>query len=255
MALRPAQSLFLPFDDVAAGTSVSLTATVQQACLLNDLVISCALTGLVTAIAVAGQSLMCSDLGVDLGLFRYDCAAEGHRGIGIALAQQQQVTLTVAPASSAVARASIGIDPVDPSAAINVNDLGDGLNYVFGLGSSGSVAVTSSTTVTANSRRDGVLGPLIGSYLAAASHIIQDATITSFKVNNLELMNGVAGSDVPLQAILPDATDLDGRTLAYPIETNDAVAITYRNDDADAGDVFTARAGIFMMPAAAAIAA
>lgn len=246
--LRLAQSYFLGFDDQAAGTTVNLSATVQQACLLNDLVISCAVAGLLTEAKVAGQSIMCSDSGMPFGAFRYDRGLEGHSSFAIALDQQQQVALTLAPASSAVARASIGIDPVNPSDIEDVNTLGDRLNRFFGGGSSGAVAISSTAASTATSRRDCILGPMVVDYTAAASHIIQDATLTSIKVNNLELMNGVSGSDVPLQALAPDATDIDGRTLAYAVQTNTAVVATFRNDDADSGDVYTARWGFFCIP-------
>jgi hypothetical protein len=255
MGLRQAQSFFLGFDDQAAGTAVTLTATIQQACLLNDLVLSCGVAGLLTECKIAGQSIMCSDSGMPISAFGYDAALEGARSIAIAVDQQQQIVLNVAPLSSAVVRASIGIDPVDPIAVVDVNSLGDRLNRFFGGGSSGTVAITSTATSTATSRRDCVIGPMVASYTPAANHVIQDATLTSLKVNNLELMNGLSGSDVPLETLLKDATDLDGRTVAYAVQTNTAVVATFRNDDADAGDVYTARWGFFCIPTDLAVAA
>lgn len=255
MSLRQGQSFMLGFDDVAAGTAVLLTAKLQQACLLNDLGIDCANPGLVTDVRVAGQSIVCSDSGMPFGAFRNDAGVEGHRGIAIALDQNQEVTINAAPASSAVVRAWIGIDPVSPEKVDDVNNLADRLNFVFGGGSSGAVAISSSATSTAIARRDCVLGPMLVDYTAAGSHIIQDALLTSLKVNNLELMNGIAGSEIPLKALAPDATDVDGRTVAYLVQANTAVVATFRNDDADSGDTFTARWGFFCMPAELAIAA
>ncbi len=253
MGLRDAQSFFLGFSDAAAGTSVDLTATAQQACLLNDLGVTCANQGLVTEVKVAGQSIMCSDKGMPFGAFRSDAGVEGHRAIGIAIDQQQTVTINAAPASSSVVRAWIGIDPANPARIDDVNQIGDRLNRFFGGGSSGACAISASTESTATSRRDCVLGPMIVDYLAAANHIIQDATLTSLKINNLELMNGASGSDVPLSALAPDATDIDGRTVAYLVTKNAAVIATFRNDDADSGDTFTARWGFFCLPADEAI--
>lgn len=252
--VRQPQSFFLPFSDEAAGTTVTTSGTLQQASLLQDPVMSCAVRGLLTAFTVAGQSILASDQGSDIDAWVHNAQYEGHRGIGINLDQNQVVSVTAELASSSVFRFGVGIDPCDPADVDSVNDLGDGLNYAFGLG---SVTIGDAETgeLSAEARRDCLLGMLGISYTAVATHVIENAFVHSILVNNLELLNGLQTAGLTLSALLHTATDIDGRCLCYPISTNDTVVVKMTNDDATSGDDMTIRGNIFCMDAESVAAA
>ena len=248
--VRKPQGFFLPFSDEAAGTTVTTTGTLQKASLLQDPVAGCAVKGLITAFSVAGQSILASDSGVDIEAIAHDAQYEGHRGLGINLAANQIVSVTAALASSSVFRFSLGVDPVDPADVDDVNDLGDGLNWAFGLGSV-TVGDADVGQLSAESRRDCLLGMLGLGYTAVATHVIENAYVHSILINNLEMLNGLSTAGVGLSALLHTATDIDGRCLCYPVSANDTVVVKLTNDDATSGDDMTIRGNIFCMDAEA----
>lgn len=219
---RNAQGLDLGLGRVAATTTGTLTGTLDATVLLQDVIIDSDQDGLIDDIKVSGQSVWCSDKGGDINAFKRDAQVEGHRGLGIALVQNQTVTVDYTLDAAGKIAGSVGTDPVNPEAFVPVNQLGSALDYAGGLGNV-SVAGASAGVLSCTVRRPVMLGRLI---LSPESDAI-DIVVTSVKVNNIELLSG--GGEVPIAAFAHDCTDVDGCVLGYPVETNDTLQISLHN--------------------------
>ena len=239
---RNAQGLTLGLPRTAAAATGTLTGTLQNPSLLQDLHLNADQLGLVDAIRVANQSVMCSDAGMDLGAFALDAQVEGHRGLGIPLNSQQEVTIDYTLVAAGAIAGGIGIDPLGAGPITPVNDLGPLLNYCAGLGSV-DAALTADTDLSATMRRRCVLGLLGFSW----EQNVEDLTIRSISVNNIELLAGPNGQtgEVGIQVYGWANTDNDGATLAYPVRVNDDVTVTIHNYNVAASFVY---GGIFVLP-------
>jgi hypothetical protein len=247
---RNAQGLALGLGRSTGAAAFSLTGTLQIPALLQDLVLRASQLGLVTDLRVAGQVLMCSNQGATLDMFRPDAEVEGQRGLGIPLAAQQVVQCDGTLAAAGTIAGGIGVDPITPDRVVPVNMLGRALDYVFGLGSSGAVAAGAAGTLTATSRRDVMLGRIVMNSDGGGDVV----TVRSIQVNNIELLSGQSGAtdELPVEYFSGENSDVDGLTLAYPVQDNGNVTVTIQNNDAVARTTY---GGIFVMPEVAAEAA
>lgn len=246
---NPAQALTLGLGrDGAASTVKTLTGQTQVGLLLEDVVLESSQTGLVTDILLAGQSVMCSDLGMDLRAFASNSYCDGHRALGVPFNKTQFVTVKATLDANGTIAGLVNVQglPEDVKAAglPDVNALGERLHYAFGLG---SVVVPAGGTafITATATRDCTLG-LIGFSAIAAT--ILDLTITQIKHNGRELLAGrqdATVDEVPLIGFSHQNTDVDGRILACRVKTNDKLVIGLRNYNA--GNL-TVWGGIFCLP-------
>lgn len=239
---RNAQGLALGLPRATGAAAFSLTGTLQQAALLQDLVLNADQLGLVTDIRVAGQSIMVSNQGADISMFAAAAQSEDHRGFGIALDSQQEVSVQGTLAAAGTVYGGLALDPVDPSQVVPVNQLGQELDYCCGLGSV-SVGAGADADLTATIRRPVFLGLLC---LTPSADAI-DITVRSVKVNNIELLNGPAGvnGEVGIEMFSSLATDLDGRIIGYPTRQNDQISITCHNYNVAARTVY---GGAFLLP-------
>ena len=241
---RNAQGFFLPLGRLVAVPFV-LRGVIQQACLLQDPLIVPSLPGtgiLVTEFRLAGQSVMCSDHGAPIEMWAPDCVVEGHRGLSIPLAAQQEVVIETNQAAGTLS-GGVGLRPILPDQVIPINQMGRGLDYVFGLGSVVAGAGADAVLV-ARAQRPCMLGQLVITTTAAP----MDIAIRSITVNGIELQGGAALAEQSAGCFSPQCTDDDGCVLGFPVSANDTVQIMLHNWNAAA---ITVSAGCFVLPSGA----
>jgi hypothetical protein len=238
MLPRNAQGLTLPLGR-QAGAPYNLAGTLQQAALLQDPILMSTNPGQVTQFRVAGQSIMCSDQSAPLIMLAPDCQVEGHRGMGIPLTAQQEVTIATDLAAG-VLSGGINLRPIDPSQVVPINELGTLLDYLFGFGVV-NAGIGADFILTARALRPGMLGLMV----LAADANPEDIAISSITINNIELQAGEAGAETTVDQYGPFCTDDDGCVLGYPVRQNDQVIIAGHNYNAAAINV---RGGCFMLP-------
>ncbi len=241
MAQRNAQGYVFGLGSVRAAAAGTLTGTLQIASLLQDLSLQISVAGgLVTAIRVAGQNILVSNVGCDVNMWAPNCQLEGHRSLGIPLDAQQQVAIDYTLSGAGNASGGIGSDPIAPQQVIPVNSLGPALDYACGLGT--VAAPAGAWTFSATILRPVHLGRMV---LTAA--VADDLTVRSVTVNNIELMSGAAGAvgECAIEVFAHTATDVDGLTLDYFARANDIVTISGNNYNVGAQRV---DGGIFVLP-------
>lgn len=240
---RNAQGLTLGLPRAAGAAAGTLTTTLQSSALLQDLHLNASQLGLVDAIRVAGQNVMCSDKGMDIqGFSSINVNPEGHRGIGIPLASQQTVAVDYTLAAAGTIAGGVNVEPIDPALLAPVNTLGQALNYCAGFGSIAAGA-GATTAMVVTMRRQVMLG-LFG--LTASANSI-DLTVRSISINNVELNAGAAGQagEVGFDVYSWRSDDTDGNTIGYQTRVNDQITIQIHNYNAAAIDVY---GGAFILP-------
>jgi hypothetical protein len=242
MGQRNAQGYIFGLGSVRAAAAGTLTGTLQIASLLQDLSLQFSVAGgLVTAIRVAGQNILVSNLGCDINMWAPNCQLEGHRSMGIPLDQQQQVSIDYTLSGAGNASGGIGSDPISPTQVIPVNSLGPALDYAAGLGTvaaAGAAAFVLQATI---------LRPVHLGRMVLTASVPDDITVRSVTVNNIELMSGAAGivGECAIETWAHTATDVDGLTLDYYARANDIITISCNNYNAGAQRV---DGGIFILP-------
>jgi hypothetical protein len=248
MLLRNAQSFHMGLSRAAAATSGTSSGTLYVDSLLQDLqVINTASYTLISSIKVAGQEVLTTDSDIDGLMFHPQAQCEGQRSLGIPLAENQTVSFTWTSGASAIVFGSVGTDPILPDQVVPINALGSALDYAGGLGSASiDVSADTTTTLSATSRRDQVVGRMVFS----ASAVEVSHEISSIKVNNIEMLSG--DDAIPLQSLGYQSTDYDGNVLAYPADTNTNITVAIENLTGAAGTDSVVKGGFFCMPKLAA---
>ena len=236
---RNAQGYLFGLTRQAGAPQGTLTGTLQQASLLQDLVITTDQFTELTNVRVAGQNLLVSNQPANAAAFAPNADVEGHRSMGIPLDSQQVVSIdyssfdAVGVAANSTTSGAIGTDPIsrEQVLGIPVNSLGRGLDFCCGLGHviAGAGAAWTLQCVV---QRPVMLGRLI----LAIGQNPNDVTIRSITVNNIELLSGAAGAagEFGALACVNTQTDNDGNILAYPAGVNDTITITGFNYNAAA---------------------
>ncbi len=240
---RNAQGLTLGLPRATGAAAGTIETTLQSSALLQDLHLNANQLGLVNAIRIAGQNVMCSNLGFDIqGFSSINVNPEGHRGLGIPLASQQTVAVDYALAAAGTIAGGVNVEPIDPSMISPVNTLGQALNYCAGFGVV-NVGAGGDASMVVTMRRQVMLG-LMG--LTASANSI-DVTVRSISINNVELNAGQSGQlgEVGLDVYSWRSDDTDGNTIGYQTRVNDQVTIQLHNYNAAAIDVY---GGAFILP-------
>jgi len=235
----------------AAGTG-TLSATAQIPLLLEDLAISFGQGDdfEVSDIKLAGQSLACSDKNMCGKAWAFASQSEGYRSLSTPIDQNQtlEVSISNTGAAGQVFGFACGTTPIAPSEVIPTSRLGQALNYFFGLGNV-TIAAAATGVLSATALRPVTLGRLILSERGKAGidfSELDDITIDSIKVNNIELLSGNATDNpIPGTTCSVYSTLDQDLLLAYPIALNGNITITLTNNGA-AGK--TISGGCFVLP-------
>ena len=254
MANRNAQGYFLGAGyqaAVAANGQTVLTGTAQIPLLLEQLVLDGADDSVVTAIRLAGQNLFASNASCPLKIWKaYSFAhKDSSSSISCPIDRNQtfQVSITNGAGGPSDFSYSVGTTPlINPDgsevlATPDVNQLGSLLNYVFGFG--GFVACApGQTTFTATALRNCTLGKLIlCTDGAGAVAELNQVTIDSIQVNNIELLSSSATEVMNASTLgVFSQIDLDDALIAYNVELNSTVSITINNRTAAAINIAAA---------------
>jgi hypothetical protein len=234
---RNAQGYLFGLTRQAGATTGTLNGTLQQASLLQDLVITTDTFGEINNLRVAGQNVLCSNQPANLAAFAPNAMVEGHRSLGIPLDSQQTVSIdyssfnALGVAANSVTSGAIGTDPISRQQVIPTNSLGRGLDFCVGMGSV-IAGAGAAWTLTCTVQRPVMLGRLV----IAIGQNPNDVTIRSITVNNIELLSGAAGAAGEFGALTctNTQTDNDGNTIAYPAGVNDTISIQGFNYNAAA---------------------
>ena len=251
---RNAQGYFLGTNaaaQTAAGATITLSATAQLPLLLEDLVITSQQADgfTVSEIKLAGQSLMCSNQNFVGKGFSYAAQSEGYRSVSCPIDQNQTFEITIVNGAQAARFGfAVGTTPIAQSQVIPTSQLGQALNYSFGL-SNAVVPAGGTAKMTATALRPVTLGRLILSEVGKAGvkfDELEEIEIQSIKVNNIELLSGNATDNpIPAQVCSVYSTLDQDLLLAYPISLNGTIEITLKNNGA--ADT-TVEGGIFVLP-------
>lgn len=224
---------------VAGGPITTFTGTTQVPVMLEDLIIQSgqATGGLITSLRVAGQEVFASNQACPVAAFAPACQVEQYRSVSLTLDQQQTFAMDVNNTSAAAGRFqfSVATTPISQTEIVPVNQSGDALNYCFGFGEGLAVAGGGGLlTLNATALRPCILGRLVvtGDGAIGTGANLADVEITSILVNNIELLSGAAGpgGNVPASAFGVLSTDTNGAQLAYPVELNSIVSISFINN-------------------------
>lgn len=251
MANRNAQGYFLGsnFLNLGGGAAGVLTGTAQIPLLLEQLVISGSDDAVVTGIRLAGQNLLASNQNVPAKIFKDFSFAHKDSSSSVSCPidrnQTFQVEITNGAAGAANFDFSVGTTPlINPDgsevlATPDVNQLGSLLNYVFGFGDYQNVGVGATVTFQATALRNCTLGKLvICSDQAAGFAELQDITVNSIQVNNIELLSSAAAEVIPASSLgVLSQIDLDDSLIAYDVELNSTVTIAIQNRSAGAVNI------------------
>ena len=254
MANRNAQGYFLGAGyqaAVAANAQTVLTGTAQIPLLLEQLVLDGADDSVVTAIRLAGQNLFASNASCPLKIWKaYSFAhKDSSSSISCPIDRNQtfQVSITNGAGGPSDFSYSVGTTPLtnpdgsEVLATPDVNQLGSLLNYVFGFG--GFVACApGQTTFTATALRNCTLGKLVlCTDGAGAVAELNQVTIDSIQVNNIELLSSSATEVMAASTLgVFSQIDLDDALIAYNVELNSTVSITINNRTAAAINIAAA---------------
>jgi len=249
---RNAQSFYLGGTQVRQGAAgpYTLTGTLETDLLLEDLIIQTDNPHMLTDVTVAGQSIFASDQAVPTTALQPNSwlSNTGHKSMSIPLAARQQVAIQgdsaalFGPAAASNIAFAIGTAPIAPAAVIPVNQLGaEALSYVVGMG---DVAVGAGGTaqLQCTIRRPVMLGALVLDFDAGN---VNDLVVRSITVNNVQMLSGETGAlgEIPLGALVPDSSDIDGKIIGYPAPLNGQISIEVFNNGAApvqvAGCIFT----------------
>ena len=256
---KNAQAYYLGTQMVRQGApgAYNLTSTLEQAALLEDLILDASNQHLISDITLAGQSIWASNQPAPNTAFINNAwlGATGHRSISIPLASRQQVVVSgdttaalgaFGPAAATNISVAVGTAPIDPDQVVPVNDLGgEAMSYVLGMGAV-NVAAGATANLVCTIRRPVMLGALMLDHDNGAIPT-SDLTVQSVTVNNVEMLSsiGTQQGEVSFAAFQAQSSDTDGKIIAYPGPLNGQVQITVRNYNAAAVNVAGA---IFTLP-------
>ena len=248
MANRNAQGYFLGANYAAAiggGATTILSGTAQIPLLLEQMVVeSTANDAVITSIRLAGQNLFASNQNVPLKMFKALSFAhkDSSSSLSVPIDRNQtfQVSITNGAAGAADFSMSVGTTPLinpdgsEVATTPDVNQLGSLLNYVFGFGNYAAVAAGATVTFNATALRNCTLGKLIICDDAApAFGLLNQVTVDSVQVNNIELLSSAAGEVIPAETLgIFSQIDLDDSLIAYDVELNSTVSVTVTNNSA-----------------------
>ena len=252
---RNAQSFYLGGPRTAAAAAYTITGTLETDLLLEDLVIDASTQHMIDDVRVAGQSIFASDKGCPVTAFAPNSwlSQTGHKSAAIPLASRQQVSISGNAASAfggggaTVAGFAWGTAPIAPEAVIPVNQLGgEALSYVVGLGEV-NIAAGATGVLTCTIRRPVMLGAMVIDFDGGGPST--DSFIRSITVNNVEMLSGESGAagEVPISAVGPNSSDIDGKLIAYPAALNSQVSVTIVNNS---GGAINYAGAIFTLPSA-----
>ena len=253
---RNAQGYYLGAPQVRQGAvgAYTLTGTTEVPLLLQDCIISTDQIHEITDITVSGQSVFASNQNCPTDAFAPVgwLGATGHKSMGIPIASRQQVVVsgstnlgTYGPGVVANVGFGIGTDPITPAQVVPVNELGgEAMSYVCGLGTV-ALAAGATAALQCTIRRPVMLGAMV---LAIDAGVPDDFVVTGITVNNVQMLSGQAGDNIPLSVFLNTSTDIDGKIIAYPAPLNGQVQITITNAGLVAAN---ASGAIFTIPSTA----
>jgi hypothetical protein len=229
-----------------------INCTAQTDILIQDLVIASSLPrGLVTDIRVAGQSVIVGTGALDLESFQPNGVPgdDGARSLGIALEQNQVLSVSTTLDLAATCAVFAGCDPINPEQVVPINYAD--LNYAAGLGSN-NIPANSTTSFSTTINRATVLGRLCLSISDGAGGafpgVIGDVCVTSLAINNIEILSGSSGSagEIPIEALLATSTMTEELIMGFYCPPNSTLTVTVRNYDLAAA--VTVRGTVFCLP-------
>jgi hypothetical protein len=242
---RQAQAFYLSSGVTSAGTTVQLTATAALPLLIDDILVSHNAanyaTSTVSRLTLSGQSVMCSSQNMTLSAFHPFAKIEGQRSLGLTIDSNQQLMMecVLTPAASTDFPVNLAASTSPTDVVIGVNNAPSSLiNYCFGMGDNGGVAIAAgaSVTLSATSLRDGVfLGRLVGDFKFGDGHPHKGGeplTITSILCDGIELLSAQspASAGLSYDVVSPDAADKNGLQANYVLSQNSIVKITVKNN-------------------------
>jgi hypothetical protein len=236
----------------------NLTSTLEQAALLEDVILGSSAPHMITDITLAGQSVWASNQPAPSTAFAFNSwmGATGHRSLSVPLASRQQVVISGnsnnpggfggAPAGGVNVSCAVGTAPIDPDQVVPVNDLGgEAMSYIVGLGQV-QVPAAGTAQLVATIRRPCMLGALMLDFDGFGGAVINDLTVESITINNVEMLSsiGTQAGEISFQALVSQSSDVDGKIIGFEAPLNGQVAVTVRNYDAAnpaniAGCIFT----------------
>lgn len=221
------QDYFLKFAGAVLAAQATINGQPTLDCLLEDLTIAAGTTGFIDDIRIANQSVNCSLATLDVAGFTRQSLRR--RWLGIQVRSEKQVSIIITPdAGGASFRPTIGIRQIPQAETID-SQINNFYQY-YGLGSV-SVPAAGVFTMTVQCQRACKLHDLLlQNHTAAVAD--SDLSITSIRVANVEMLNGLAGDSIPIERFANNVDPTETLDLNQVIKAGQSVTIDFANADA-----------------------
>jgi hypothetical protein len=221
------QSYFLGFSQITGASSGTLVASPEDNVILQDLFVVSNSSGLVDDIRISGQSVNCSNKGIELLAFSPKSRRNNYFGIELQSEREVAIDLTLDTAGNASAGWAVN----QIGAVKSINSQIHLFDKLFGLDKTTAVKNTS-TVITAEAVRAVTLRELVLWNHTDTVSTDKDLFVTSIKVSGKEMLTGKSGFAIPLALFAPDTKERTGLDMDYPIQASQPVSITVKNTDA-----------------------